>query len=220
MEIEQITVYLNSSDSRDRLKALTELRHHDSQVAIPLLVSRLQDPEFLVRSFVAMGLGHKKSSESYEALVKLLKTDRDHNVRAEAANALSKYGEVALTELIEAFRRDDNWLVRRSILAPLMDMPYPDALYQVCLCGLTGEDHTVRDAAVSALGTLAGSEKHDEALQQLLALVAAHSWHTRVRVVRALKQFEDASAKTALNYLSKDDDHQVVAAVLENQTQW
>ncbi|MGB3533962.1 MAG: HEAT repeat domain-containing protein [Microcoleaceae cyanobacterium] len=216
MQIEQITVYLNSENSQHRLKALTELRHYDTQVAVPLLISCLQDPEFLVRSFVAMGLGNKKSPESYEALVELLNNDRDHNVRAEAANALSKYGEVAIACLVEAFRRDDSWLVRRSILAPLMDMPYPDALYQVCLCGLTGEDQMVREAAVSALGILAGSEKHDQALQQLLALVASESWHIRARVARALKQFEDASAKAALKYLSKDDDHQVLGAVLEN----
>jgi HEAT repeat protein len=218
MEIEQITVYLNSNDSQDRLKALTELRHYDSQVAVPLLVSRLQDPEFLVRSFVAMGLGNKQSTESYEALIELLKSDRDHNVRAEAANALSKYGEIAIPELIEAFRKDDNWLVRRSILAPLMDMPYPDALYQVCLCGLTGEDQMVQEAAISALGVLANSEKHEEALQQLLAFVSAECWTIRVRVVQALKRFEDHSAKAALNYLSKDDDHRVVGAVLESQS--
>jgi HEAT repeat protein len=216
MKIEQIAVYLNSNDSRDRLKALTELRHYDSQVAVPLLMSRLQDPEFLVRSFVAMGLGNKQSTESYEALVKLLRTDHDYNVRAEAANALSKYGETAIPELIEAFRRDDNWLVRRSILAPLMDMPYPDALYQVCLCGLTGDDQMVQEAAISALGMLANTEKQDEALQQLLAFVSAECWRVRVRVVQTLKQFEDDSAKAALNYLSKDDDHRVVGAVLEN----
>ena len=216
MEIEQITDYLNSQDSQKRLKALTELRRYDSQVAVPLLVSRLQDPEFLVRSFVAMGLGNKQSTESYQALVGLLTTDQDHNVRAEAANALSKYGEAALPYLIEAFRNDDNWLVRRSILAPLMDMPYPDALYQICLCGLTGEDLTVQEVAITALGILAGTEKHEEALEQLLALVASKRWSVRVRTARALKCFQDASAQAALNYLSKDDDERVVRAVVEN----
>lgn len=216
MEIDQITADLNSGDPRKKLKALTELRHYDSQVAVPLLVSRLQDPEFLVRSFVAMGLGHKQSAASYEALVELLTTDRDHNVRAEAANALSRYGEAALPYLVEAFRRDDNWLVRRSILAPLMDMPYPDALYQVCLCGLAGVDQTVREAAVTALGTLVNTEKHQQALQQLLALVGSKRWSIRVRTARALKHFEDAPAQAALNYLSKDDDERVVRAVVED----
>jgi HEAT repeat protein len=216
MEIEQITDYLNSGDSQKKLKALTELRHYDSQVAVPLLVSHRQDPEFLVRSFVAMGLGHKRSTESYEALVELLQSDRDHNVRAEAANALSRYGIVALPCLIEAFRQDDNWLVRRSIIAPLMDMPYPDALYQVCLCGLAGVDQTVQEVAITALGLLAGTEKNEDALQQLLALVASKRWSIRVRTARALKSFEDASAQAALHYLSKDDDERVIEAVVQN----
>ncbi len=217
MEINQIKTYLNSQDSQDRLKALVELRSCEAQVAIPLLLSRLQDPEFLVRSFVAMGLGNKRSPESYQALLQLLNTDRDHNVRAEAANALSKYGETAIPDLVKAFRQDDSWLVHRSILAPLMDMPYPEALYEVCLCGLTGEDEMVKDVAIDGLGVLAGSEKNQEALQQLLAFVNAEDWQTRVRVVRALKQFEDAAAQAALDYLAKDDDHRVVGVVKLSQ---
>ena len=215
MEIDQIKTYLNSQDSQDRLKALVELRQWDSQVAVPLLISRLQDQEFIVRSFVAMGLGNKRSPAAYKALMTLLKSDQDHNVRAEAANALSKYGDVALPHLLEAFRTDKSWLVQRSILAPLMDRPYPQALYEVCLCALTGEDEMVKDVAIDSLGVLAGSEKHQAALQQLLAFVSAEDWQTRVRVVRALKKFKDNDAKAALAYLRKDDDHRVVGAVIE-----
>ena len=56
MEINQIQIYLESSDSQERLKALTELRNFESEIVVPLLKTRQQDPEFLVRSFVAMGL--------------------------------------------------------------------------------------------------------------------------------------------------------------------
>ena len=52
---------------------------------------QLKDPEFLVRSFVAMGLGNKRSDESYAALLNLMQFDKDPNVRAEASNSLSKY---------------------------------------------------------------------------------------------------------------------------------
>ncbi|MDY7024124.1 MAG: HEAT repeat domain-containing protein [Cyanobacteriota bacterium] len=215
MEIEQIETYLNSSNSQERLKALTELRNYDSEVAVPLLIARVGDPEFLVRSFVAMGLGNKRSPESFEALLKLLKDDRDHNVRAEAANGLSKYGEKAVPHLVEAFRLDESWLVRRSILAPLMDMPYPEALYEICMYGLAGDDQMVTEVSIDALGLLAGSCKQTEALQQLLSLVKDEWWRTRVRVALALKRFDDPQAKAALNYLKKDEHHQVVAAVLE-----
>ncbi|MGB7442395.1 MAG: HEAT repeat domain-containing protein, partial [Coleofasciculaceae cyanobacterium] len=117
MEISQIETLLNSSDSQERLKAITELRSYDSEIAVPLLLNRLQDPEFLVRSFVAMGLGRKQSEESYAALLKLMQFDRDPNVRAEAANSLSMYGEEAVLHLVKTFQQDQHWLVRRSILA-------------------------------------------------------------------------------------------------------
>ena len=100
MEIEQIKAYLNSEDSQDRLKGLTELRNVETELAVPLLLTKIKDKEFLVRSFVAMGLGRKRNSESFAALLELIKCDRDPNVRAEAANSLSFYGQVAATHLL------------------------------------------------------------------------------------------------------------------------
>jgi len=213
MEIGQIQVYLNSSDIQERLKALTELRNYDSEIAIPLLRTRQQDSEFVIRSFVAMGLGNKRSPESFKILLEMIKNDPDYNVRAEATNSLSKFGEKSIPHLVEKFREDDNWLVRRSIIAALTDMPYPEALYEVCICALVGEDLTVQETAINALGTLAGTSKETDALQQILAFVNAESWMLRLQTARALKRFDDPQAKAALNYLSKDQDHRVVAAV-------
>ncbi|MGD1809763.1 HEAT repeat domain-containing protein [Dapis sp. BLCC M126] len=216
MEINQIQVYLNSSDSQERLKALTELRNYESEIAVPLLKTRQRDPEFLVRSFVAMGLGNKRTSEGFRILLEMMKNDTDYNVRAEAANSLSKFGEEAIPLLVEKFRQDDNWLVRRSILAPLIDMPFPEALYEVCICAIAGEDITVQEVAISALGTLAGTKKETEALQQLLAFVNAEFWNIRLRAAQGLSKFDDPQAKAALNYLSKDENHRVVAVALES----
>ncbi len=216
MEIEQIEIYLSSGDSQERLRGLTELRKYDSTTAVPLLMSKLNDPEFLVRSFVAMGLGNKQSSESFDALVKLVNTDRDHNVRAEAANSLSKYGEAAVSLLVEVFHRDESWLVRRSILAPLMDMPYPQALYDICVCGMAGEDQAVKEACINGLSYLAGTSKEAEALELLLPFVNDEWWRNRACVARALRKFDHPQAQAALNYLKKDQDHRVVGATLES----
>ncbi|MEG4218256.1 HEAT repeat domain-containing protein [Microcoleus sp. Pol14C6] len=46
---------------------------------------------------------------------------RDPNVRAEAANSLSRFGTEAIADLVAGFARDDNWLVRHSIMAQLCD---------------------------------------------------------------------------------------------------
>ncbi|NES83403.1 MAG: HEAT repeat domain-containing protein [Moorea sp. SIO2B7] len=216
MEIDQIQTYLNSSDSTDRLKAITELRHYDSEVAVPLLKSKIRDREFLVRSFVAMGLGRKQSADSFAALLELMKFDGDPNVRAEAANSLSLYGPVSVSHLIMLFHQDDHWLVRRSILAAVVELNCPEELFDICACGLEGEDHTVKEASIQALGLLAGTTQQDVALQQILPLVTSDWWRTRQQVAKALAKFDDLQAREALIKLREDKDHRVVGAVLES----
>jgi HEAT repeat protein len=216
MELHQIEEYLNSRDSQNRLKALTELRQHDAETAIPLLIEQRNDPEFIVRSFVAMGLGKKQSDAAFECLLTMLTADRDYNVRAEAANSIALYGNRSLPPLLAAFEQDEQWLVRRSILAAIVEMTAPEALYQICQMGLLDEDLTVRDAAIESLGHLAGSSWDTKALESLLLYVTVENWHTRYAVARALKPFNAPSAKSALSYLSKDTDHRVVGAALES----
>ena len=122
MEISEIEAALQSSDSQDRMRAITALRKCDSAIALPMLLTKVEDPEFMVRSFVAMGLRQIQTAESFAALLKMMQFDRDPNVRAEAANSVSRFGTEAISHLVEAFRRDDNWLVRRSIMAPTKTM--------------------------------------------------------------------------------------------------
>lgn len=215
MNIQEIETALNSFDPTDRLKGLTALRNYDASVAVPLLTSKLQDPAFLVRSFVAMGLGYNQTPESFTALLELMKRDRDPNVRAEAANSLSQFGQVAASHLVLAFHQDDHWLLRRSILAALCEMRCLQELFDVCVCGLKGEDTTVTEAAIDGFSLLAETSKSEEILQQLLPLVKAEEWRVRARVVRVLRKFDSEQARVAINCLMKDEDHRVVAAALE-----
>jgi HEAT repeat protein len=219
MELDRIKADLSSPDSQARLKALTALRQYDADVAVPLLQSKLHDAEFIIRSFVAMGLGRKQSETAFASLLQILKGDRDYNVRAEAANSLSLYGEPSLSYLVDLFRRDENWLVRRSILAAIQDMSavatQTDALYEICDMGTADEDLTVKEASISALGQLAGSDRQEEAIAKLLHFANEDSWRTRYHAALALKHFDDPSAKAALGTLSQDTDHRVVGATLE-----
>ncbi|MBD1939445.1 HEAT repeat domain-containing protein [Microcoleus sp. FACHB-68] len=215
MDIYQIKADLKSSDSQARMRALTALRGYDSEVAVPLLKTKLRDPEFLVRSFVAMGLGRKQTPEAFDALVDLVKHDNDYNVRAEAANSLSLYGEAAVPYLLQVFRANAHWLIRRSILAAFIEMPYPDILLEVCIEALADSDLTVQEGAVDGFGSLAGKTEQAAGLQQLLMLVSSDEWRIRVRVARVLRRFDDADARDALSRLRVDQDHRVVAAVLE-----
>ena len=215
MDINEIETKLTSSDFSERLKAIAQLKDYEAEVAVPLLLSKIRDKQFLVRSFVAMGLGKKQTAESFAALLELIKLDRDPNVRAEAANSLSLFGPVAASHLTTLFHQDDNWLVRRSVLAALLELNCPEELFDVCSCGIQGEDLTVQEASIDGFGYLANSDKKEAALEKLLSLLKAEWWRVRVRVAVALGKFEVQSAKDALVQLRQDEDHRVVGAALE-----
>ena len=86
MELHQIETYIDSPNPQNRMKAITELRNYEPNLVVPLLKRRMYDQEFVVRSFVAMGLGYKQTEEGFGLLLDLIEYDRDYNVKAEAAN--------------------------------------------------------------------------------------------------------------------------------------
>lgn len=215
MNISEIETALVATDSQVRLKAITELSNYAPEIAIPLLLSKKQDPEFLVRSFVAMGLGKKQSAESFAALLEMVKFDRDSNVRAEAANSLSLFGQVSVPHLVLAFYQDDNWLVRRSILAALVELDCPEELLNVCVCGIAGEDLSVQETAMNALGLLAGTSQEKAALEVILSHVNHPSGRVRVQVALSLRRFNHPQADLAIEKLKQDEDYRVVGAALE-----
>ena len=90
MQINEIKAFLDSPDPQNRIKAIIELRNHPANVVVPLLKQRIYDKEFVIRSYVAMGLGYKMTDEGFDILLNLIDNDADPNVKAEAANSLSK----------------------------------------------------------------------------------------------------------------------------------
>lgn len=216
MELSEIKACLANTNPKDRLKAIQELHQYEPEVAIPLLLSQMQEKDFLVRSFVAMGLGKQRTAESLAALLQMVKFDRDANVRAEASNSLSLFGQPVASHLVAAFYQDDNWLVRRSIIGAMVELDCPEHLLEICVCGIDGEDLTVQEACIDSLAFLASTPQREKALPQLLSKVKDSSWRIRARVARALHRFSSPQAETALEALKQDEDHRVVAAVLEN----
>ena len=170
MDVNQIEAELKNPNSQHRLKAIVALKEHPVDVAVPILIKHLQDPEILVRTFIARELGRHRISESFAALIQMLKFDNIPNVRAEAANSLSLFGKNSVSNLVQTFESDDDWLVRYSILAALMEMENPEELLEVCALGLEGEDVVVQETSIDALGILAGSQQSGAALSKLLPL--------------------------------------------------
>jgi HEAT repeat protein len=216
MDLNQIEAELQKSDFQYRLKAIAALKEHPSDAAVSVLAQHTKDPEFLVRTFVARELGRHQTSESFAELLQIMRFDNTPNVRAEAANSLSLFGKVSAAHLVQTFFQDDHWLVRRSILAALVEMENPEEVLEVCEWGLAGEDMAVQEASVDALGALNHSRQQDAALGRLLTLSNSAPEHLRIRVAYALKQFDEPSAKEALAQLRQDADHRVVGAAMES----
>ena len=179
-----------SGDPVRAMPALTQLRFVSDAEAVPLLVLGTEQKPFLVRLLSCSGLGYKRTEQGWDVLSRLLVSDEDSNVRAEAANALASYGvERAWPFLQQAFAADDAWLVRCSILSVLAEQPEIDLnwLLELASMAITDPDGTVRVSGAEILGRLvrdgAGQPVGDQ-------------------------------ARLMLQPLQQDSDHRVVAAAL------
>ena len=224
MELTEIKAKIFSEDPQDRMKAITALKDFGPDVAVPLLLQRKDDKEFMIRSFVAMGLGHKQSDLAYEALIQIVRTDNDPNVRSEAANSLSKYGVVALPLLIEAFNANDHWLMRLSLFPILEELAIAEQLsaqdfYQICITSLNDKDVMVKAAGIAGMQQFVGTDYEADAIALLEPFVSAERWYLRRQVALSLKAFPSKSTDSMVAILRRDEDHRVVAATLEGLVQ-
>ena len=77
MELSDIQAILEHADSQKRLKGIVALKDYDAETASPLLLSKKDDPEFLVRSCVSLGLGRIRSDTGFGALLTMIDSDPD-----------------------------------------------------------------------------------------------------------------------------------------------
>lgn len=215
MDISEIKRLLADEDPKLRLRGLVALKDYDSEAAVPLLINQRQDDAFLVRSFVAMGLGRKQNEAAYSALMEMLPTETDKNVKAEISNSLGLYGARSVDTLVSLFYDEPNWLVRRSILAIMPEMDCPQQLLEIALVALKDSDETIVQAGVATLGMLADTDYSEAALTALLPVKDAKSWRLRMYLAYALRPFDSEAATDTLTALRQDDHHKVVAAALE-----
>jgi len=191
---EELRVAIASGDPVQAMPALAKLRalpdSDNDSVVIPLLILGSKQQAFLVRSLSCSGLGYRRNEQGWQVLTRLVSTDDDPNVRAEAANALASYGvERSWPLLRDSFAKDDAWLVRCSILSALAEQPEinPAWLLDLGKQAIADADGTVR---------VSGAE--------ILA-----------RVVREQAATPHGSeARSLLQPLQQDADHRVVAAAL------
>lgn len=219
MFLQQISTLLDSSDPQQRMRGIRELRNHSPGDAVPLLKRQMFDSEFIIRSFVAMGLGYKQTEEGYDALLDIIARETDPNVIAEAANSLAKYGDRALPHLGSIFKQHSHWLVRLSILAALEDFDCPALLLELCHIGYEDEDSSIKQISIAGLRKLADTSREPEAIALLLQASEAEDGLLRAEAARTLRCFKGSEAETALHRLRNDADHRVIGATLEGLLQ-
>ena len=215
MNLPQIESFLDSPNPQLRMKAIVELRHHEPDVVVPLLKQRMYDGKFLVRSFVAMGLGYKRNDEAFDALLNIVEHETDHNVVAEAANSLSKFGPQAIPHIVRIFEENSHWLVRQSIFAALEDLDDSELLLKLCRLGFQGDDITVRMSALVNLRRLEATDQSEAALEIALQAAKDDNGLIRASAARTLRQLGGPAAQATLSKLQQDADYRVVRAVLE-----
>ncbi len=216
MNLEEIQFNLNSDDPQLRMRGLTALRQLDAAVATPILLAQASDPEMIVRSFVMMGLGHKRSEAGFAKLVEVMEEDADSNIRAEAAGALAKFGAASVPYLVEHFYRDQHWLSQMTIVLALPDLNCPKEFLEVATVAANSTEGAVRSTAIEQVPSLLGTAYEREALEVLLSHVDDEEWSVRRNVTIGLQAFDDDRARAALAVLRGDRDYHVVAASLES----
>jgi HEAT repeat protein len=214
LNLEEISVRLESSNSRDRLLALASLREVPAQDAVPLIKKVLYDEILPVRSMAIFALGVKPTEECFPLLVSLLETDPDYGIRADAAGALGYLEDNrAFEPLVRAFYEDTNWLVRFSAavsLGNLKDIRAKELLIEA----LDSEEVVLQQAAIAALGEI----KAVDAIEQILHFVGSEDWLVRQRLAEALANLKSDRSISALKFLAKDAHPQVrEAAILSLQ---
>jgi HEAT repeat protein len=215
MNLPEIQSCLNSQDPQLRMRGITALRLYDPEVAVPYLLQKTTDKEFMIRSFVAMGLGRKQTAAGFTALLEILQDDRDASVRAEAANSLAMHGAEAVPYLVAAFRQNPEWVIRLSIVTSLAELGHPRELLEICELGLIDPEPVVQESALAQFKWFIDTPQQAEALQLLLGFAESIHWQHRCLVALTLSQYPDPSAKETLYRLRQDPDHRVVAATLE-----
>ena len=215
MELKDIELLLDDPNPQFRMKAIVELRNYPPEIVVPLLKRRMHDKEFMIRSFVAIGLGRKLTHEGFTLLLDMIKHEQDSNVIAEAANSLVEFGPDAIPYIVQLFEQTSHWLVKLSILAAVNGADYPDVFVNLCRLGYEDDDLSVKRAALSHLEQLRGTAQAPEALNILLQAAVDANMEARAQAARTLSHFDDPQAAAALVELQHDADYRVVGASLE-----
>ncbi|MEL6496238.1 MAG: HEAT repeat domain-containing protein [Cyanobacteria bacterium J06623_7] len=214
-DLSQLKLNLRNHNIYQRKLALDELATIPSEAALPILQELLESPDFALRRIAVMGLGNHVTEASFKLLTKILGTEQDANVLAEAANSIFEFGDRSILPLKQLFANSDSWLVRQTVISILVDSDNPQILLEIAQLAIADDDQTTKETGILALSRLLNTPLKPEALNVFSRLSKAKYWRTRWRVAIALTASDDPQARKLLSKLQQDEHYRVVAAALE-----
>ncbi|MBE9116693.1 HEAT repeat domain-containing protein [Lusitaniella coriacea LEGE 07157] len=212
--LESVGQLLNSEDYGDRLTGLNQLRQIDPASAFQLIQPLITDPHARVR-YAAVSqmdtLGQQDLKVSLELLRDRIKTDKEVDVRAAAADAIAglKLTE-AFDDLKELYQETDDWLIHTSILAALGEMGDPRG-FEPLAEALNSDNSLLQTVAIGALGELGD----DRAVPLLISFVSNEDWQIRYRLAQALSRLGGSQARMTLERLAMDEVEIIAQAAKE-----
>ncbi|QLE40596.1 HEAT repeat domain-containing protein [Nostoc sp. C052] len=140
---------------------ISKLLTHLGTIAIPPLIEILEDEdaEEELRWYAARTLGEFQHPEAIAAIVELLKTDEDEELKAIAATALGQMGTVAIASLTELLLDEDTRLLAVRSLSYIRQ---PETITPL-LSVVQDPQAAIRAAAIEALSSF-----HDERVPPVL----------------------------------------------------
>lgn len=213
--LQQIETDLRSKRIDVRKAALDQLATVDSDSALPILKKLATEKDFGLRCLAMAGFNNYLTDNSFEYLANVLKEEKDHSVLAEAANSIYDFGEKAIAPLQDLFDDCENWLVRHTVVAVLVESENPQVLLSIAEKAIQTQTQMTKEIGIAALNKLLKTALKEEAFNLFSQLTQDVDWYIRRCTAIALKASQEPQARQLIAKLQQDENYRVVAAALE-----
>ncbi|MET0625332.1 MAG: HEAT repeat domain-containing protein [Pyrinomonadaceae bacterium] len=162
-----------------------------------------------VRAALVHAAAHNEDEAAASAfLLRVARTDRDHDVKAQAIHRLGQFDtEQIVDELMRIYAADRAGEVRQGVLHALSQMSNARAHARLLEIARAGDDIESRTQAIHWLGQRRGAETLDELMS---IYTADRGTEIRQKILHSLSQMNDPRAQAKLSEIARGaDDTQV-----------
>lgn len=158
-----------------------------------------------VRAALVHSSAHNENAAAASAfLLRVARTDRDHDVKAQAIHRLGQFDtEQIVDELMKLYAADRDEDVRRGVLHALSQMSNARAHARLLEIARAGDDIESRAQAIHWLGQRPGEETLDELMS---IYTADRNTEIRQKVLHSISQMNNPRAQAKLSEIARGAD--------------